>query len=109
MSARSGVWLGATALTGRDVPVSGAYPHVCGKRTPNGWRMGSKGCAACGERDAPEVSDLDEQFAGQHNCEPAGRGTQTETWTCPTCGQRWERTEKIKAGSTFVTWRRSDG
>ncbi len=48
----SGLWLVATAVLGRPVPVDERYPHVCGvtveaTRSGHPYRYLRRDCAAC--------------------------------------------------------------
>jgi len=49
---RAGIWVGASYVLGRDVPVSEPYPHICGLRvvgTMSGreYTLWRRDCAAC--------------------------------------------------------------
>lgn len=48
----SGVWLGASYVLGRPVPVAEPYPHLCslsfiGRKTGKRIWIGRRDCAAC--------------------------------------------------------------
>jgi hypothetical protein len=52
MAARTGLWLGASYVLGRDVPIDGPYPHICGttlisRHTRERIRLRRIDCAAC--------------------------------------------------------------
>ena len=55
MIARSGLWLVASVVLGRPVPVADRYPHICGvtvtaTRTGTPYRYRGRDCAACHEQ-----------------------------------------------------------
>lgn len=48
----AGIWIGASYALGRDVPVDGPYPHICGitltsRHTHERIRLRRIDCAAC--------------------------------------------------------------
>ncbi|MFF5228430.1 hypothetical protein [Dactylosporangium sp. NPDC000521] len=50
--AATGIWVGASYALGRDVPVDGPYPHICGinltsRHTRERIRLRRIDCAAC--------------------------------------------------------------
>jgi len=53
VAAQPGIWIGASYVLGRDVPVDGPYPHICAKRVPGRMTPGAvvitgpRDCAAC--------------------------------------------------------------
>ncbi len=49
---RAGIWVGASYVLGRDVPVSEPYPHICGLRvvgvmSGREYTLWRRDCAAC--------------------------------------------------------------
>lgn len=53
MRSAVGMWVGASLLLHRPVPVDGPYPHVCGSSCAGvsgaAVRVGRRGCAACAQ------------------------------------------------------------
>lgn len=52
MTARLGIWLGASYVLGREVPVGEPYPHICGhevvgRDSGQKVRLWRRDCAAC--------------------------------------------------------------
>ena len=48
----SGVWLGASRILGRPVPVDEDYPHIHNARLPSGELLLRRDCAACATEQA---------------------------------------------------------
>jgi hypothetical protein len=53
-----GVWVGASHVLGRPVPVDEPFPHVCGvdvtgTMTRRQFRLWARDCGACAEKRAP--------------------------------------------------------
>lgn len=95
------IWLMASAVLGRPVPVDESYPHVHHDK-----RCGMRGCAACVEVRADDGGPMRYGIGGCL-CRPAGRGIEGDTWSCPRCGADWRVVTATKASVTTRTWGRA--